>query len=71
MVPYLPEQLIHGKERYYLTRFVCGPERYCRKASASVSLVDGYVRSYSRPGRLTAGLDLYRALPADAPGRRR
>lgn len=70
MVPELPERLIEGNERYYLTRFVCGPERDCDKASISPSLVDEYVRAYSRPGRLSAALEYYRALPRDADANR-
>ncbi len=70
MVPELPERLIEGREDYYLTRFICGPELDCRAAGVSQDLVDAYVAAYSRPGRLTAGLDLYRALPQDAEANR-
>jgi pimeloyl-ACP methyl ester carboxylesterase len=70
MVPELPERLIRGRERYYLTRFLCGEELDCKKASIDEALVDEYVRAYSRPGRLTAGLELYRALPRDAQANR-
>ncbi len=70
MVPELPERLIRGRERYYVTRFMCGEELDCQKASIDEALVDEYVRAYSRPGRLTAGLELYRALPLDAEANR-
>ena len=70
MVPELPERLIEGNERYYLTRFICGPDRDCEKASIDPSLVDEYVRAYSRPGRLSAALEYYRALPTDAAANR-
>ena len=70
MVPELPERLIRGRERYYLTRFLCGEELDCKQASIDETLVDEHVRAYSRPGRLTAGLELYRALPRDAQANR-
>lgn len=70
MVPEMPERLIRGQERYYLTRFLCGEELDCKAASIDGALVDEYVRSYSRPGRLTAGLELYRALAQDAEANR-
>ncbi len=70
MVPDLPERLIDGNERYYLTRFICGPQRDCAKESISPSVVDEYVRAYSRPGRLSAALEYYRALPRDAEANR-
>jgi len=70
MTPQLPERLIRGRERYYLTRFLCGEELDCGKASIDEGLVDEYVRAYSRPGRLTAAMELYRALPRDAQANR-
>lgn len=70
MVPELPERLIDGNERYYLTRFVCGAQLDCAKASISPSLIDEYVRAYSRPGRISAALEYYRALPSDAEANR-
>ncbi len=70
MVPELPERLIRGRERYYLTRFMCGAELDCKKASIDEELVDRYVQAYSRPGRLTAAFKLYRALQRDAEDNR-
>lgn len=70
MVPELPERLIRGRERYYLTRFLCGEELDCRRASIDEALVEEYVRDYSRPGRLSAGFELYRALARDAEANR-
>ena len=70
MAPELPERLIDGDERYYLTRFMCGPELDCARASIGDSLIDEYVRAYSRPGRLRAALEYYRAFPRDSAANR-
>ena len=64
MQPELPEKLIEGRERYFLTEFI---------GSAAVTGTDGldeYARAYSRSGRLEAGLNQYRTLYQDAEDNR-
>jgi pimeloyl-ACP methyl ester carboxylesterase len=64
MTPDLPEALVQGRERVYLSWFyrdfswvpdAIGPED-----------VDDYVRCYSQPGALRAGFSYYRAIPVNA-----
>ncbi len=66
----LPEKLIKGQERYFLTRFVAGGEGRPGSVSASEAM-DVYVRAYSRPGRLGAALNQYRTIYQDAEDNRR
>lgn len=56
----VPETLIKGQERYYLTHFIGG------EAVTSAEAIDRYVRAYSRPGRLEAALNQYRTIYEDA-----
>ncbi len=56
----VPETLIDGQERYYLTHFIGSKE------ITQTEAIDIYVRAYSRPGRLEAALNQYRALYEDA-----
>ena len=77
MQPDLPEALVSGREAAYLEWFF---ERWAwRRAAIDRETIDSYVRAFSRPGRLRAGFEDYRAtltddLPADeesfAAGRR-
>jgi pimeloyl-ACP methyl ester carboxylesterase len=77
MQPDLPEALVSGREAAYLEWFF---ERWAwRRAAIDRESVEEYVRAFSRPGRLRAGFEDYRAtltddLPADnesfAAGRR-
>jgi pimeloyl-ACP methyl ester carboxylesterase len=60
MQPDVPETLIDGQERYYLTQFLGS------KAVTRTDAIDRYVRAYSRPGRLEATFNQYRALYEDA-----
>jgi haloacetate dehalogenase len=63
--PDLPERLVGGREREYLEFFF---ERWSWRRSALDDAVDAYVRAFSRPGRLRAGFEDYRAtLTADLP----
>jgi len=63
--PDLPERLVVGREREYLEFFF---ERWTWRRSALDDAVDAYVRAFSRPGRLRAGFEDYRAtLTADLP----
>lgn len=63
-VPNLPEALIAGKERLYLSWFY-RDSAYSPAAHASDE-IDEYVRTYSAPGALRAGFEYYRAFPEDA-----
>lgn len=60
----LPESLISGRERCYMTWFLR------RKAANSQSFsevdIDEYLRTFSRPGALRAGLAWYRAATLSA-----
>lgn len=58
--PWAPEQLISGRERDFLAHFIASPDVLGSSAFAQ------YVWAYSRPGRLSAALAQYRALPRDA-----
>lgn len=63
-VPDLPEALIAGREDIYLNYF------YNKFASNTGAIgpedVDTYVRAYSQPGAIRAGLEVYRAFLQDA-----
>lgn len=66
----LPEALIEGQERYFFKRFVSGGEGTPGAVSESGAM-DEYVRAYSRPGRLEAGLNQYRTIYQDGGDNRR
>jgi pimeloyl-ACP methyl ester carboxylesterase len=63
-VPDLPEKLIAGNERTYLDYF------YDTLAARPEAITDedraAYAETYANPAASTAGLDWYRAFPADA-----
>lgn len=61
-VPGLPEILIAGREREYLSWFFATAHR---KSAFSAADIDEYVRQYSAPGALHAGLEYYRAIDRD------
>lgn len=61
----VPERLISGREREFLAHFIGSPTVVTSDA------FDSYVRAYSRPGRLSAALDQYRALHQDGADNRR
>ena len=64
LTPDLPEALVTGRERTYLTWFY---RTYGYRPDAiGEAEIDEYVRTYSLPGALRAGFSLYRALPQDA-----
>lgn len=64
LTPDLPEALVTGRERIYLTWFY---RTYGYRPDAiGEAEIDEYVRTYSLPGALRAGFSLYRALPRDA-----
>lgn len=58
LVPDLPEALVAGRERLYLSWFY---QHYSRNPDAiSPSDIDEYVRTYSLPGAMRAGFEYYR-----------
>jgi pimeloyl-ACP methyl ester carboxylesterase len=60
MVPDLPEALVAGRERIFLSYFY---RKYCYDPTAiSPESIDEYVRCYSAPGGLRASLGAYRDL---------
>ena len=63
MTPDLPEALVEGRERLYLSWFY---REFCwQKDAISSADVDEYVRCYSQPGALRAGFGYYRNIPQD------
>ena len=62
-IPSLPETLVGGRERAYLSWFY---ENFpAVKGAITEADVDEYLRTYSDPRSLHAGFELYRALPTD------
>jgi pimeloyl-ACP methyl ester carboxylesterase len=64
-VPNLPESLVAGRERIYLTEGFYRALSY-NPAAFSEADVDEYVRSYSAPGGMRAGFEYFRAFSEDA-----
>lgn len=60
-VPDLPEVLVAGKERLYLSAFF-RPFTYSA-AAITEDAMDEYVRAYSAPGGMRAAFEYYRAIP--------
>ncbi|MGL4621060.1 MAG: alpha/beta fold hydrolase [Chroococcidiopsis sp.] len=59
LVPELPEALVAGRERVYLSWLY---QHYSRNHEAiSDADIDEYVRTYSQPGAMKAGFEYYRA----------
>lgn len=63
MTPDLPEALVTGRERIYLEWFF--RSFAWRPDAIGEEEIAEYLRCYSQPGALRAGLALYRALPQD------
>jgi pimeloyl-ACP methyl ester carboxylesterase len=64
----LPEALVEGRERVYLSWFL---EAFCwQRGAIAAADVDEYVRCYSCPGGLAAGFAYYRAIPDDIAANR-
>ena len=59
----LPEALVAGRERLYLSWFYTNLAY--NPAAITPEDVDEYVRAYSQPGVLRAGFEYYRATPTD------
>jgi len=64
----LPEALVAGREREYLTHFF--KSRFTVPWAVSQDDIDFYVRSYSIPGSMRASFELYRAFDEDAESNR-
>jgi pimeloyl-ACP methyl ester carboxylesterase len=62
-VPDVPEFLVEGKEREYLSWFYQN-EAY-NSAAISQADIDEYTSHYSAPGGMRAGFEYYRAIPED------
>lgn len=60
----LPELLVAGREREYLTLFF--RSRMTRPDAMTDADIDAYVRAYAAPGAMRAGFELYRAWDQDA-----
>ena len=63
MTPELPEALVQGREREYLSWFFAAFS--WQRGAISAADVDEYVRCYSQPGALAAGFAYYRNIPQD------
>lgn len=64
MAPGFPEMLTQGREREYI-RAQFGAWSHRQEAVTEAAIAE-YARHYSTPGGMTAGFNLYRALPKDA-----
>lgn len=63
MVRDLPEMLVQGYEREYLSWFY---RHYsCNPAAVTEQDIDEYVSHYAAPGGMRAGFEYYRAIPED------
>jgi len=63
MTPDLPEALVQGRERAYLTWFY---ESFSwRRGAFAAADIDEYLRTYGQPDALRAGFAFYRNLPND------
>jgi len=69
MTPELPEALVQGRERIYLSWFY---ESFSWQRDAfTADDIDEYLRSYCQPGALRAGFAYYRNIPHDMDDNRR
>lgn len=63
MTPDLPETLVQGRERAYLSWFY---REFCwQQGAIEAADLEDYVRCYSQPGALRAGFEYYRNIPRD------
>lgn len=62
--PHLPEALTAGREREYLQFFFTHFAH--RKDAFTTAEGDEFARAYAAPGAMSAGFELYRALPTNA-----
>jgi len=68
MTPDLPEALVQGREREYLSWFY--REFSWQPDAISAQDIDEYVRTYAQPGALRAGFSYYRNIPRNAADNR-
>jgi pimeloyl-ACP methyl ester carboxylesterase len=61
MTPDLPERLVEGRERDYLSWFY--REFAWRPDAISATDIDEYLRTYTQPGAMRAGFEYYRSIP--------
>jgi pimeloyl-ACP methyl ester carboxylesterase len=61
MTPDLPEALVQGREREYLSWFY--REFSWQPGAIAAEDIDEYVRTYAQPGALRAGFSYYRNIP--------
>lgn len=59
----IPEALVQGKERMYITHFYTAFAY--NPAAFTEEDIDEYTRTYSAPGAMRAGFEYYRAFPED------
>jgi pimeloyl-ACP methyl ester carboxylesterase len=59
----LPEALVRGRERIYLTWFL--QSFAAHPGAIDATAIDEYVRCYAQPGAMRAGFAYYRATPQD------
>lgn len=62
-IPGLPEGLIEGREKYFLTQFIRG-NAFNQQAFAEADFEE-YARSYRDPDKLHASMEYFRAFPED------
>jgi len=62
--PDIPEMLVAGKEREYLTYFYAQVAH--NPAAFTAADIDEFLRTYTQPGAMRAGFAYYRAFQADA-----
>jgi len=66
--PGVPERLIRGRERYFITEFL--QPRRAERGAFDARALEHYVGAYTPPARLHAALEQYRALYRDAAANR-
>lgn len=62
--PRVPERLIAGKQFFYFREYFFSPN-WVRSEAVTNDDVARYAKAYAAPEQLRAGLEMYRALPAD------
>lgn len=63
-VPRLPEELVRGKEAYFVRAFITSSA--ANKAAFTDTDLAEYARQYAKPGHARASFEYFRALPTDA-----
>ncbi|MCH9670936.1 MAG: alpha/beta hydrolase [Gammaproteobacteria bacterium] len=65
----LPEALVHGRERIYVSWFCKNFASH--QGAISEAAIDEYARTYAEPGAMRAGFNYYRAIPQDSANTQR